>query len=751
MAGEIKLGAARADLVLGNSQFKKALAGSVISLTALGAAALAVGVKATKMAAKFELGMKEISTLLNTTAKKTLPGFEKGIKEMSVAFGEPLETLQRGLYDIVSAGIDAGDALAVLEVASKAAKGGLTNVAVTADALTTIINSYKLEAKDAADVSDLLFTVVKRGKTTMDQLAPSVGMVASLSATAGLSLDEMGAALATMTRAGLKTDIAVTSLKSIMTAFLKPTAEAVDVAAQLGFELNSTTLKTIGLEGVTKLLKKGTQEQTAAIFSNVRALTGMSAILQNTTGFQRDLAEMSTRSGAATDAFNEIMSTTDAELKRVSAAFNVLWVEVGKDLLPAVIKHAKDFVLVLGQLARDYNAFMEDRRSLMGLAPRDASDQEKKIARIKEEIRLLKEQTEGAEIWGSTNEKATEKLRAKWKELREAEDEYFASNKENGEAEVDNTDNNVTEIVDLHRQKLFDMEEMDLTANSLSLENYTELLTGKYDLDTAYSDWKDAKRADEENKNGAFSNKMLKNYHSLISQMTKTASSFSTYKNMLFGQEQKEALNTAESEYNARRKYIIDNVADEEERTRQLEALETEYSDAKQKINETYDEKQRDMHKKMKPLLIAEAAANTAVAVTKALAGAPVLRWIEAGLIAAQGALQIATIKKQEFSEGGSFVVPPGFQNDSYPIWVESGEGVNITSARNMKSGENGGSGSVVFQIENFAPISFESLSMDTAEESAEVFINGINERLPKVLEMVKLTGVTINDLEGES
>ena len=232
---------------------------------------------ATREAANYELELANISTMLDATSMKFMPRYEKGLSSLAVKYGEATGTLSKGLYDILSASIDAADALDVLDVAARAAKAGLTDTGKAADILTTIINAYGMSAADAEKISDILFATVKRGKTTFDELASSMGMVVSLAATSGLAIEQVSAALATMTRAGISTDMAVTSLKGILTTFLSPTRQNIVAAKKLGLELNANTLRTIGLTGAVRKLRGASAEQIAATFTNVRALTGLSA------------------------------------------------------------------------------------------------------------------------------------------------------------------------------------------------------------------------------------------------------------------------------------------------------------------------------------------------------------------------------------------------------------------------------------------------------------------------------------------
>ena len=241
----------------------------------MASAAMAVPfVGGVKVFADFEEQMANVSTMLDKP-EQHMDRFRAGIRKMSVDFGESTDTLAGGLYDILSASIAPEKALNVLGVAAKAARAGLTDTKTAADAITTILNSYGLSADNAASVSDLLFATVKRGKTTFAELAPAIGMVATTAASGGVPLEEMGAALATMTRNGVRTENAVVALNAIISSFLKPQKKAVDEAKKLGFEMSTATLKSEGLAGVFARISKLPPDAIAKLFPNVRALRGV--------------------------------------------------------------------------------------------------------------------------------------------------------------------------------------------------------------------------------------------------------------------------------------------------------------------------------------------------------------------------------------------------------------------------------------------------------------------------------------------
>jgi len=293
----------------------------LLKLTAAMATPLVAGVK---VFADFEQQMANVSTMLDEPAKY-MDTFRRRIREMSVEFGESTETLAGGLYDILSASVHPSKALDVLAVAAKAAKAGITDTATAADAITTVLNSYGLSADQAADVSDLLFQIVKKGKTNFGELAPNIGKTASIAATAGLGFDELGASIAVLTRNGLDTEQAMTAVNAILSSFLKPSAEGAALARELGFELNAATIQTEGLAGVFELISRLPPEAIATLFPNIRALKGVFPALKNIEGFAEDVQSMADRAGATETAYAKMTRTLSHALAQVKqAALGVL-------------------------------------------------------------------------------------------------------------------------------------------------------------------------------------------------------------------------------------------------------------------------------------------------------------------------------------------------------------------------------------------------------------------------------------------
>ncbi len=329
---------------------------------AVAGAAMAAGLGvAIKKTGDFQEQMSFVSTMLGDQSEKFMPSFSNALKDMSKTYGQSTKTLSDGLYDILSASIPAEQALGVLQASVKAAEAGFVEAGLTADALTTVINAYGLAVEEAGDVSDWFFSIVEKGKTTMAELAPVIGLVLPLSKQLGVSLEEVGASLTVMTRAGINTNIAVTSLRSLMGAFLKPTKELKKEVKAWGFESSQAAMKSLGLEGVIKKLIKVDAVRLPQLIEEKRALTGLLTLIDKSNEFIEDKISITNRAGKTDEMFAKRQENLNTQLRQLKETFNVLMIEIGTRFIPVV----KDLIKYLKDNAAEITEFVEKNGELV--------------------------------------------------------------------------------------------------------------------------------------------------------------------------------------------------------------------------------------------------------------------------------------------------------------------------------------------------------------------------------------------------
>ena len=156
-----------------------------------------------KSFAEFERGVKNVTTLMSVEDTGLFRGdLFAGSIQLSKDYGFALKDVNTAMFNAVSAGVSGGESIKFLNEASKLAVAGVTNLKSATMGLTTVLNAYGLEASEASKVSDILFTTQKFGVTTVEELSKSLGVVVPFAAASGISLEELGSAIAVTTRLG---------------------------------------------------------------------------------------------------------------------------------------------------------------------------------------------------------------------------------------------------------------------------------------------------------------------------------------------------------------------------------------------------------------------------------------------------------------------------------------------------------------------------------------------------------------------
>ncbi len=165
---------------------------------------MGIGTAAVAGALNFEDAMAKVSTIADTT-EVPLEDLKKSILDLSNETGIASSEIADNVYNAISAGQSTGDAVNFVQNATRLATAGFAESADTLDVLSTILNAYGLEATEVGNVSDMLIQTQNKGKTTVSELASSMGKVIPTANAYGVSLDQLCTSYAIMTANGSDT------------------------------------------------------------------------------------------------------------------------------------------------------------------------------------------------------------------------------------------------------------------------------------------------------------------------------------------------------------------------------------------------------------------------------------------------------------------------------------------------------------------------------------------------------------------
>ena len=314
------------------------------SLLPVSVAATGVIKSTTDAAMSFETAMAQVETIAGDASvsyKGNMTDMSDAIMQLSSDTGIAAEDIALATYGAISAGVDTSKSVEFVATANALAVGGFTDMATSVDVLTTTLNAYGDKAGTAESISDKLITTQNLGKTTVNELASSMGKVIPSASAYGVSIDNLCASYVAMTKGGIATAESTTYMKSMLN-------ELADSGSAVGTILQDETGQSFGqlmasgmsLADVIDILGQsvnGDSEAFAQLWGSSEAGTGALAILNGgTADFNNTLSAMGDSTGAASSAMDKMNDTSAHNMQVAMNDIKNAAIELGGAFAPVM-------------------------------------------------------------------------------------------------------------------------------------------------------------------------------------------------------------------------------------------------------------------------------------------------------------------------------------------------------------------------------------------------------------------------------
>ena len=334
---------------------------ALASAAAGAAAVLGLGVASLKMAADFDKGMREV----NSIAKLSESGFkqlEKDTLAFSKSIGIAANEVVPALYQALSAGVPVDNVFEFMRVAGEAAIGGVTTLETAVDGLTSVVNAYGAATLPAARAADIMFKAVEVGKTTFEELSMNLADVVPTAVAAGVSFEEVAAAVATMTVQGIRTTIATTSLNQALVELQKPMPPLAAVMEKAAKKIGAAdgsfkSMKASGasLETILIALEDAAAEMGLSLTQVFGSVEASKAVL-SLTGQSAEIAakhfdQVKNSAGSARAAFEELNKSAARQFEIFKTKVTATMIELGTKALPVIIAGLEELNVLFPKVA----------------------------------------------------------------------------------------------------------------------------------------------------------------------------------------------------------------------------------------------------------------------------------------------------------------------------------------------------------------------------------------------------------------
>lgn len=291
---------------------------------------------------KIKTGLENISPLLGSTAKNA--------EALYYAYSSGVRGTEQSLVDFT-------------EIAAKTALLTRSETRPMVDAMTAAMNAYGVSASNASIVSNNLFKIIKFGKASGQQLSNSFGQVSPTARTLGVSLDELGASIASLTKVQ-PTRVAITSLNNMLSKMMKPTKESAKAMRDLGIDMSYSSIHAKGFANVMREVHdklNGNVEALKNIFPDLRGQRAAMYLLgQGWNDFNEQLRNFADDSDAIGEAYEKLINDANVQLSMIPETIEKIKQKIG-DITTQIITLGG----TLTPLIRSFNEMSDSTKTLI--------------------------------------------------------------------------------------------------------------------------------------------------------------------------------------------------------------------------------------------------------------------------------------------------------------------------------------------------------------------------------------------------
>ena len=355
---------------------------------------LAAGAASAKMAMDFEDSMAKVSTIADAT-EVPMDEMQKAILNLSNQTGISSEEIAQNIYDSISAGQKTGDAVNFVSNSTKLAKAGFADAGAALDVLTTIMNAYGLKASEVTNVSDMLIQTQNLGKTTVADLASSMGKVIPTANAYGVSLDELCAGYAIMTANGVATAESTTYMNGMLNELRVSDTVVPDFPSSFSTTYMNGMLNELGKSGTTvsETLKEKTGKTFKELMDSGMSLSdvlkiisdaatennksfgdmwssseagkaGMILLGDSAENFNGVLEQMQNSAGATNTAF-EKLDTNSTKIKKATNELKNDAIDLGTTLMEELAPIIENIAEKISQFTEWFNGLSESEKQMI--------------------------------------------------------------------------------------------------------------------------------------------------------------------------------------------------------------------------------------------------------------------------------------------------------------------------------------------------------------------------------------------------
>lgn len=322
---------------------------------------------AIKSAMSFGDEINSIGPLLTNGAavtgkfKTQLDQMGNASKRWAQQYGISTNSINKGMADLVRAGYSANQTMKMMPAILDASRASGEDFNTVMDVVTSTMTQFGVKASRTTSVTDAMTYAANATKSGFADMGEAMKYTGQSAHAAGINLNTTVAAIGLLSNAGLQGSTAGTAFNMMLQKLTAGSMKAGSPMKKLGINIDAFKKGTIGLPEVINEVTKATagmnKGQKVAAVTAAFGERGGRAMLALMNAGSKQLTDLTAKTGqaaGATKKVSDMMGTTaKAQFDRFKASVQVLGIEVGNNLIPAItplVGKATEMVKAFGEM-----------------------------------------------------------------------------------------------------------------------------------------------------------------------------------------------------------------------------------------------------------------------------------------------------------------------------------------------------------------------------------------------------------------
>lgn len=301
-------------------------------------------------ASKFQIRISEIRTISQQN-QLTTAQWASGLRDLSDAFGLPLLDVTKAAYDAISNQVTRGaQTFEFLRTTLEFSRISVSSAADAQNLLSSAIKSFGEQNLTAQKAAEVLFKTIDLGRVTASEMANTFGRVAQLASQAGVSIEQLGAGIATLTVRGVRYSEAFTLINNVLISAIKPSEAMTEVLRKYGVTTGEAAIRTFGFAGFLRILQReldsGGLSKLAEIEQNIRSIRGALGLVSGDAfvEFEQNLQNITNGAEQFRRAGDIIRESPAFKLEQeLNKLRNIFAIDFGQEMIRVVLELTAPF------------------------------------------------------------------------------------------------------------------------------------------------------------------------------------------------------------------------------------------------------------------------------------------------------------------------------------------------------------------------------------------------------------------------